>query len=172
MNLADDDYTLFALPRRHALDLDMLDARRRTLLTQAHPDRHVAQGTAAQRVAMQWSVRINAAWRRLRDPLQRAAYLCELGGVPVRLEDNTAMPAAFLQQQMQWREALAEAGDAAAVEALAAEVAAAERAALQRLQRQLDDEQDLPAAAATLRALMFVTRFRDEVGRRRDALGQ
>jgi molecular chaperone HscB len=172
MNLADDDYTLFALPRRHALDLDVLDARRRALLAQAHPDRHVAQGAAAQRAAMQWSVRIDQAWRRLRDPLQRAAYLCELGGVPVRLDDNTAMPTAFLLQQMQWREALAEAGDVAAVEALAAEVAAAEREALQRLERQIDDEHDLPAAAATLRALMFITRFRDELGRRRDALGQ
>ncbi len=172
MNLADDDYTLFALPRRHALDVDALDARRRALLAQAHPDRHVAQGAAAQRAAMQWSVRINEAWRRLRDPLLRAAYLCELGGAPVRLDDNTAMPAAFLRQQMHWREALAEAGDAAAVEALAAEVAAAEHEALQRLGRQIDDECDLPAAAATLRALMFITRFRDEVGRRRDALGQ
>jgi molecular chaperone HscB len=172
VNLADDDFALFALPRRHALDVDAIDARRRALLAQAHPDRHVAQGAAAQRVAMQWSVRINEAWRRLRDPLQRAAYLCELGGAAVRLDDNTAMPTAFLVQQMQWREALAEAGDAVAVEALAAEVAAAEREALQRLQQQIDDAHDLPAAAATLRALMFVTRFRDEVQRRRDTLGQ
>ena len=172
MNLADDDCTLFALPRRYAIDLETLDERRRTLLAQTHPDRHAAQGAAAQRVAMQWSVRINQAWRRLRDPLQRAAYLCELGGVPVGLADNTAMPTAFLLQQMQWRESLADAHDAATVAALAAEVDAVERESLQRLQRQIDDEQDLAAAAATLRALMFVTRFRSEVDRRRDTLGQ
>jgi molecular chaperone HscB len=58
---------------------------------------------------MQWSVRINEAYQRLKDPLKRAAYLCELAGAPVRAEDNTAMPAAFLMQQMEWREALEDA---------------------------------------------------------------
>ncbi|WP_119288245.1 Fe-S protein assembly co-chaperone HscB [Azohydromonas sediminis] len=172
MNLADDDFTLFALPRRFALDVAELDAQRRTLQAQVHPDRFAAQGAAAQRVAMQWSVRVNEAYRRLRDPLQRAAYLCELAGVPVGLHDNTAMPPAFLLQQMQWREALAEAGDAAAIEAIDAEVAAAQRRMLDDLARQIDDEGDFAAAAGTVRALMFVARFRDDVARRLDALGQ
>lgn len=172
MNLADDDFTLFALPRRFALDVGELDAHRRTLQAQVHPDRFAAQGAAAQRVAMQWSVRVNEAYRRLRDPLQRAAYLCELAGVPVGLHDNTAMPPAFLLQQMQWREALAEAGDAAAIEAIDAEVAAAQRRMLDDLARQIDDEGDFAAAAGTVRALMFVARFRDDVARRLDALGQ
>ncbi|MCI1192874.1 Fe-S protein assembly co-chaperone HscB [Calidifontimicrobium sp. SYSU G02091] len=172
MNLADDDFTLFALPRRFALDVAELDAHRRMLQAQVHPDRFAAQGAAAQRVAMQWSVRVNEAYRRLRDPLQRAAYLCELAGVPVGLHDNTAMPPAFLLQQMQWREALAEAGDAAAIEAIDAEVAAAQRRMLDDLARQIDDEGDFAAAAGTVRALMFVARFRDDVARRLDALGQ
>jgi molecular chaperone HscB len=86
-----------------------LDARWKELQREAHPDRFAAQGAAAQRVAMQWSVRINEAYQRLKDPLKRAAYLCELHGAPIQAENNTAMPARFLMQQMEWREALDEA---------------------------------------------------------------
>jgi molecular chaperone HscB len=45
---------------------------------------------------MQWSVRINEAYQRLKDPLRRAAYLCELRGAPINAENNTAMPRTFL----------------------------------------------------------------------------
>ncbi len=99
-----DDFALFDLPRRFALDADDLAARRRALQAEVHPDRFAAGGAAAQRVAMQWAVRVNEAYERLKDPLKRAAYLCELGGVPIRAEDNTAMPPEFLMQQMDWRE--------------------------------------------------------------------
>ena len=109
MNLGDNDFVLFNLPERFALDRPDLDARWRKLQASAHPDKFTADGPAAQRVAMQWSVRINEAYRRLREPLSRAAYLCELRGAPIAAESNTAMPADFLMQQMSWREALDEA---------------------------------------------------------------
>ena len=63
---------------------------------------------------MQWAVRVNEAYRRLKDPLARGEYLCELRGAAINAENNTAMPAAFLMQQMTWREALDDARDAAA----------------------------------------------------------
>lgn len=173
MKLSDDDFTLFGLPQRFTLDRAGLDGRWRDLQGEAHPDRHATQGTAAQRVAAQWSMRINEAHRRLRDPLARAAYLCELRGAKVDAERNTAMPAAFLHQQLAWREALDDAADVQAVRALDDEVAAQERAMLGELERQLDsDERDATAAAAQVRALMFVARFREDIDRRLDALGQ
>eukprot|EP01032_Pedospumella_encystans_P018833 gene18833-21428_t len=91
---------------QYAQDRAQLDARWKALQREAHPDRFAAEGAAAQRVAMQWSVRINEAYQRLKDPLKRAAYLCEMQGAPVQAENNTAMPAAFLMQQMEWRESL------------------------------------------------------------------
>ena len=112
MKLDDDDFTLFGLPLRFALDRADLDQHWRRLQGEVHPDRFASQGTAAQRVAMQWAVRINEAARRLKDPLARAGYLCELRGVPVSAEVNTAMPPQFLMRQMEWREALAEAENA------------------------------------------------------------
>jgi molecular chaperone HscB len=118
---------------------------------------------------MQWSVRINEAYRRLSEPLTRAAYLCELRGAPIAAHSNTAMPGDFLMQQMGWREALEEADDGAALARLDAEVRAAERDLLAQLQT-LFDEQPAPALAAErVRALMFITRFRADLGERLDA---
>ena len=175
MNLSDDDFTLFGLPRRYALDRAALDAQWRALQAQVHPDRFVGEGASAQRLAMQWALRVNQAYQRLKVPLQRGAYLCELRGAPIQAENNTAMPGAFLMQQMAWREALDDArDDAAAVQALDDEVQADEARLLTTLGQTLDTEGDAAvqaqAAAQQVRALMFVARFRADIGRRLEAL--
>ncbi len=169
MNLGDDDFTLFDLPQRFALDRAALDARWRALQAEVHPDRFAAEGGSAQRVAMQWSVRANEAYRRLKDPLSRASYLCELRGAPVRAEDNTAMPTDFLMQQMAWREALDDADDPAAVEALDRDVRSDEKLRFAAVELALDERADAAAAAAQVRALMFVARFRQDIRRRIEA---
>jgi molecular chaperone HscB len=170
VTLGDDDFTLFGLPPRQALERAELDRRWRELQARVHPDRFAAEGAAAQRVAMQWAVRVNEGYQRLKNPLTRGAYLCALRGVPVRAEDNTAMPAEFLIQQMQWREALEDAPGAAQVQALDEEVAARERALQAEVAAALDERDDPAAAAAAVRALMFVARFREDIARRLDAL--
>ena len=170
MKLDDDDFTLFDLPPRFALDRPTLDARWRALQGEVHPDRFAADGAAAQRLAMQWAVRVNEAYQRLKDPLRRAAYLCELRGAPVKAEDNTAMPANFLLQQMAWREALDDAGGLAAVEALEQDLKRHERERLDALAAALDETGDSAAAVQQVRALMFVARFRQELERRLEAL--
>ena len=139
---------------------------------EAHPDRFATADAQAQRQAMQWSVRINEAYQRLKDPLKRAAYLCELHGAPIQAEDNTAMPAAFLMQQMQWREDLDEATRLEDLERMADEVSAARRAMLQDLQTAADVHHDWPVLAQHVRALMFVERFASDVENRIDLLGQ
>ncbi len=172
MKLDSDDFELFGLPRRFALSREEVDARWKALQAEVHPDRFVADGAAAQRLAMQRAVRVNEARQRLRDPLRRAAYLCELLGAPIRAEDNTAMPGEFLMQQMAWREALDDAPGLAEVERLADEVARFRAEALQRLGATLDEQHDAPAAASQVRALMFVERFAQDVDQRLEALGQ
>ncbi len=172
MNLQSNDFELFGLVERFAQDRPALDARWKELQRQAHPDKFAAQGVAAQRVAMQWSVRINEAYQRLKEPLRRAAYLCELHGTPIQAEDNTAMPGAFLMQQMEWREALEDAQTAAAIEALDDEVMRARKAGLARCEVLIDQQQDFASAAQQVRALMFIARFADDIERRREQLGQ
>jgi molecular chaperone HscB len=172
MQLTDDDFTLFQLPRRFALGADDLAARWKGLQGAAHPDRFASEGPAAQRLAMQWAVRVNEAYQRLRQPVSRAAYLCELAGHPVQAENNTAMPAAFLMQQMAWREGLEEAASLEGVERLADEVHAARRALVDQLALSIDERADWPQAAAQVRALMFIERFLRDVDRRLAALEQ
>jgi molecular chaperone HscB len=172
MKLDTDDFTLFGLPRRFVQDRAEIDARRRALQAEVHPDRFAAEGAAAQRIAMQWAVRVNEAYLRLKDPLKRAAYLCELASHPIDAHDNTAMPPAFLMQQMEWREALDDAVGPAEVQALADEVASRRREALEELRATLDEKHDAARAAQQVRALMFVERFAEDVERRLEALGQ
>ena len=160
MHLNADDFALFELPRRFALERAQLDARWKALLQHAHPDRFASEGASAQRLAMQWSVRINEAYQRLKEPLARAAYLCELQGAPLRAHDNTAMPLEFLQQQI--------AHDGPALEALHQELEQARSATLARCAELLDVQQDAAAAAQQVRALMFVARLLQNVEQRLD----
>ena len=167
MNLASTDFELFDIEPRFALD-----ARWRALQTEVHPDKFAAQGAAAQRVAMQWAVRVNEAYQRLKDPLQRAAYLCELNGAAIEAENNTAMPASFLMQQMEWREALDDARSLKAVAALHEELSRHRRDGLAQLEQTLDVAHDHAAAAQQVRALMFSERFAHDIDQRLEALGQ
>ena len=160
-----DHFALFDLPPRFALDEASLEQAYRRVQAQVHPDRFASAGAAERRVAMQWATRANEAFRTLRSPLARAAYLCERHGQPIEAESNTAMPAAFLMQQMQWREELDEArgGDREAAQSLAREVKARREEVLARVASALDERHDYAGAAACVRELHFIDRFRDEL---------
>ena len=170
ISLQANDFALFELPQQFALNRAQLDERWKALQREAHPDRFAAEGAAAQRVAMQWSVRINEAYQRLKDPLKRAAYLCELQGAAVQAENNTAMPASFLMQQMAWREALEEQAQMSELQALADEVAAERKRVQEALAQLLDVQRDAQAAVGQVRALMFIERFAQEVNAKLDDL--
>jgi molecular chaperone HscB len=170
LKLQSNDFELFQLPVRFEQDAQALTQTWQDLQRQAHPDKFASEGAAAQRLAMQWSVRINEAYQRLRDPLKRAAYLCELHEAPIQAENNTAMPAAFLMQQMEWREALEDARSVSDIDALEDEVNGARRRLLADCAEQIDQMQDFPAAAQQVRALMFLERFGQDVEKRREAL--
>ena len=166
MNLRADDFELFGLPRRFALDRAEIDARRRALQAEVHPDRFATADARSRRAATQWAVRVNEAYARLADPLRRAATLCELAGVPIGAEDNTAMPAEFLHQQMAWREGLDEAASRADIERVERDLERERRSRYEHLAAALDERDDAVAAAREVRALMFIERFADDVERR------
>jgi molecular chaperone HscB len=172
MNLQSNDFELFGLSPAFGIDRALVDERWKDLQRQAHPDRFATSDAASQRLAMQWSVRINEAYQRLKDPLKRAAYLCELHGAPIEAESNTAMPADFLMQQMEWREQLDDATGPDALDDLADEVASARRRMVEALRVTADEQRDYPALARQVRALMFIERFARDVEARLDQQGQ
>ena len=158
-------FELFNLAPRFAVDAATLDAAYRDVQSRVHPDRFVNATDAEKRVAMQWATRANEAYQTLKNPQKRARYLCELHGVDLQTESNTAMPMAFLMQQMEWREELAEARagkDAEALDGLDAQLRAARKAQLQDIEKLLDAG-DYAAAAQGVRALMFLEKFGEEV---------
>jgi molecular chaperone HscB len=158
-------FELFGLPARFDVDAAALDAAYRDVQGRVHPDRFVNATDAEKRVAMQWATRANEAYQTLKNPQKRAQYLCELNGVDLQTESNTAMPMAFLMQQMEWREALGEARaekDADALDALDKDVRMERKTMLAEVGKQLDAG-DFQKAAEGVRALMFLDKFGAEV---------
>lgn len=172
MNLQSTDFELFDVPAQFAQERALLDAKWKDLQREVHPDKFAAQGAAAQRVAMQWSVRINEAYQRLKDPSKRASYLCELNGAPVNAENNTAMPTDFLMQQMEWREALDDADTIEKMDEIALESSDYLCVQLSKIEHSIDVDRNFQIAAQQVRSLMFIERFASEVDARIDQLGQ
>ena len=119
---------------------------------------------AERRVAEQWSTRINEAFKLLKNPVKRAAWLCENAGRPIEAETNTRMPADFLMTQIMWREAL-ESGDAGAADAVRAEAGGVRVDVVRGLAEAIDEKADWAAAVDLTRRLMFIDRFLEEAAR-------
>jgi len=158
-------FELFHLPVRFAVDAGALDSAYRDVQSRVHPDKFVSATDAEKRVAMQWATRANEAYQTLKNPQKRAQYLCELNGVDLQTESNTAMPMAFLMQQMEWREELSEARaaqDSDALEQLDRQLRQARKEQLAQIEAQLNAA-DYQSAAQGVRALMFLAKFGEEI---------
>lgn len=168
-----DHFSLFDLPQRHALDAARLDAAYRRLQAEVHPDRFAGASESEKRLSIQWATRVNEAYRALKDPLARARYLLSLRGVDTQEETNTAMPADFLMQQMEWREQVAEARaakDCALLDAVLRELGTTRKSMFDALAHHLDDQFDGAAAALLVRKLRFIEKLAEEIGDALDAL--
>lgn len=159
-------FELFGIEPGFALDRAALDRAYREIQGRIHPDRFAHAGEAERRASMQWTTRVNEAYRVLQDPLERARHLLELNGVDVAFETNTAMPAEFLERQMTLRESLeaaSEARDAAALDALRADLAIDRKRVETQLAARIDQEKDFAAAASLVRELKFLERLDMEI---------
>jgi molecular chaperone HscB len=165
INFQQNHFELFGLPPRFHLEQAQLEQAYRGLQAQVHPDRFVQASDAERRASMQSATRVNEAYRTLKHPLARARYLLALHRVDVDSENNTAMTAEFLHEQMQWRESVEDAADQSdALAALALRLAGEMQERYAQLERRLDGEGDYAHAAEAVRKLMFLERLREEIG--------
>ncbi len=159
---ATDHFALFDLPRAFTIDAAQLEASWKNVAQAVHPDRFATRSAPERRVAMQWSAQANEAYRVLKQPLLRARYLCELAGVDLQTETNTAMSPEFLMQQMSWHEQLDECLDdphnIAAREALSQEIELALAGCQQAVAEALGSEQ-YTQAASRIREWMFLDKL-------------
>ena len=173
IDLTQDFFALFGLPRSFAVDQVALDHAWHELQTQVHPDRFAHLSDVEKRRSMQWATRVNEGFRTLKKPLERARYLLELAGIDAELETNTAMSPEFLMEQMEWREGVEEArqaGEVSELEQLHQRLRTHSREVMQDLARELDEEQDFKAAADTVRRLMFIEKLQHEIDDALEAL--
>lgn len=157
---SDNYFRFFGLEQQFNLDLSALDQAYLAIQKEVHPDRHARGSDTEQRLAMQMATLANTAFHTLKNPIQRGLYLCQLHKVDARLETNTAMPAAFLMKQMEWRESLEDQDeDLGALEGLAKEVDQAKRDILVEITQAIDGAKNYERAAELLRGLLFIDKF-------------
>jgi len=160
-------FDLFHLPQVFSLDMSALEKAYHEVQSRVHPDKFAHASDTEKRIAMQWATRANEAYKTLKNPFKRAAYLCELNGIDLQMESNTSMPGNFLMQQMEWREALEEAKATKNINALSTletELHDMRKTELAKIAELLESK-DYDKAAQEVRQLMFLEKFGDEIAR-------
>lgn len=168
-----DFFALLGQPRSYHIDSAQLDQAYHELQSRVHPDRHAHLPETERRLSMQWATQVNEAYRTLKHPLQRARYLLQLAGVDIDHESNTAMPPAFLVEQMEWREAVAEAraaSDHHELEKLMLRLQQQSSNIRDEVERDIDQNKNYAAAAEALRRLMFIEKLEQDIDEALEAL--
>jgi molecular chaperone HscB len=166
LDFSKNHFELFGLPVAFGLDAGRLDRAYRDIQAEIHPDKFAHAGEAEKRVSMQWTTRVNEAYQTLKKPFDRARYLLQLHGIDAMDPKNTVMPPDFLMQQMEWREALAEAGqsqDLGALQRLEKDLRAQAKALQGELARLIDEEKNYLRAGETLRKVRFMDKLLEEI---------
>jgi molecular chaperone HscB len=159
-------FELFGLAPAFALEPEALEKSYRDIQARVHPDRFAHAGDAERRASLQWTTRVNEAYRTLKDPVQRGKHLLELHGVDVAFETNTQMPTDFLAQQLELREELESATgrkDASRLDGLRSSLRFRKKQLEQEIAEAIDTHKDYPGAAGLVRKLMFLDRLDSEI---------
>ncbi|EGZ45473.1 Fe-S protein assembly co-chaperone HscB [Neisseria wadsworthii] len=158
-------FELFNLPPTFDIDKTAIEQIYRRLAAQFHPDKYAAASSFEQRQAMMMASTVNEAYRMLKSPTDRAAYLLQAQGINADAPEHTAFPPEFLMQQMEWRETLEDARaerNESALNALDQEITNEQDELLRRLSAAFAESQT-ETAAMLVRQCRFLDKLRKEI---------
>lgn len=158
-------FTLFRIEPAFDIDTENLEQTYRALAARFHPDKFASASAFEQKQAVMMSSTINDAYRTLKNPIDRAAYLLKTSGIDADAPEHTSFAPEFLMQQMKWRETLMEARAGKDLESL------------KNLDNEIRDEQeklfcglkqsfarqDYDTAAQQVRQGRFLDKLRNEI---------
>jgi molecular chaperone HscB len=169
-------FELFNIPVSFDVDLSVLPQTYQQLQRLTHPDKFASGSEQEKLVAIQKNAQVNDAYSILKSPLSRAEYLLSLRGIDLQHEQQTIKDTAFLMQQMEWREELAEIADQtdplSALESLEGEINLRIKSDLTQLSHLLESEQIKAeeSAADMIRQLKFSYKMLSEIELKEDVL--
>ena len=85
-----DFFSFFGLPRKLNLDAAALEREFYRLSRKLHPDVYARAGREEQQWSLEKSSQLNDAYRALKDPIERTAYLLKLEGVQLEEQSKAA----------------------------------------------------------------------------------
>ncbi len=103
----EDYFSLLGIPREFRIEVSELERHFRERSRVLHPDRFARAEARERRLSLERATRLNDAYRCLKDWRLRAGYLLKLAGTDVFVEGRTFADPDFLEEQLEWREALA-----------------------------------------------------------------
>lgn len=158
-------FNLFQLEPSFNIDTEALEQTYRALAARFHPDKFASASAFEQKQAVMMSSTINDAYRTLKSPIDRAAYLLKSQNIDADAPEHTSFSPEFLMQQMEWRETLMDAQmeqNHYAIRALDQEIQEVQNNLYQDLQ-QAFEQQDYESAAQWVRHGRFLNKLRNEI---------
>ena len=158
-------FNLFQLEPSFNIDTEALEQTYRALAARFHPDKFASASAFEQKQAVMMSSTINDAYRTLKSPIDRAAYLLKSQNIDADAPEHTSFSPEFLMQQMEWRETLMDAQmeqSHDAIRALDQEIQEVQSSLYQDLQ-QAFEQQDYESAAQWVRHGRFLNKLRKEI---------
>lgn len=151
-------FEIFGLKPQFRIDKQKLDEKYFEIQKKVHPDRFASASDAEKRVAQQWATLINDAYQKLSDPIQCGKVLCALRGHPIDEDSSGSISEEFLFEQLERREAIADAkgaGDTAELEVMKKAIEKEKNELLNEVADAFDVKSDVSLAAEDLKRLCF-----------------